>query len=429
MLAAADSIDDDLPIEDAEQSQNNQVDNLATKVADQNLDDRRIEIQITDAVSEKETIKFKIQVKTDLPSFVESRGHEFNVERTHHEFSWLHSSFSENPLYAGYLIPPKPQKPDFSTPSKQLHDISEKEKELPKEDMAFLKTDLEDKYLAQFKKAVSTHEIFLRRICQHKVLRNDHDLRIFLSYDGELNVRSKNAKERVTGWFKKGELVIQAVFNDRVKDPDAFFEKNRVFINEYELRIDNGKKKSKEVTKEYGLISKELMAIMSDIKKMTAYESRNPEARKIALDRCLNIVCRDLPKIQKWEGRMGSDSELKLVDLMRYYVAETESVKELLTRRQQSLDDLDRKIRDLEAAKIKNKNVQHFEQRKNNAYDHKEKLAKVGKEELVRFEENREEAFTKNLEEHAALQLKHSKQKINVLENMIKALESAEGEL
>lgn len=68
--------------------------------------------------------------------------------------------------------------------------------------------------------------------------------------------------------------MIQAVFNDRVKDPDAFFEKNRVFINEYELRIDNGKKKSKEVTKEYGLISKELMAIMSDIKKMTAYESR-----------------------------------------------------------------------------------------------------------------------------------------------------------
>ena len=29
---------------------------------------------------------------------------------------------------------------------------------------------------------------------------------------------------------------------------------------------------------------------------------------------------------------MGSDTELKLVDLMRYYVAETESVKELLTR-------------------------------------------------------------------------------------------------
>ena len=29
---------------------------------------------------------------------------------------------------------------------------------------------------------------------------------------------------------------------------------------------------------------------------------------------------------------MGSDTELKLVDLMRYYVAETESVKELLIR-------------------------------------------------------------------------------------------------
>ena len=32
--------------------------------------------------------------------------------------------------------------------------------------------------------------------------------------------------------------------------------------------------------------------------------------------------------------------------------------------RQQSLDDLDRKNRDLEAAKSKNKNVQHFEARK-----------------------------------------------------------------
>ena len=139
MLAAADSIDDDLPIESSIAEQHDPVDHLASKVADQNLESRRLEIQITDAVSEKETIKFKIQVKTDLPSFVESRGHEFKVERTHHEFSWLHSSFSENPLYAGYLIPPKPQKPDFSSPSKQLHDISEKEDKIPKEDIAFLK--------------------------------------------------------------------------------------------------------------------------------------------------------------------------------------------------------------------------------------------------------------------------------------------------
>ena len=197
MLAAADSIDDDLPIESAEpiRNENDPVDNPNLDYKE--LESGKLEIQITDAVSEKETIKFKVQVKTDLPSFVESRGREFKVERTHHEFSWLHGSLSENSLYAGYLIPPKPQKPDFSSPSKQLHDISEKEDKLPKEDIAFLKvifdnllsfhilkaptymikmryfqTDLEDKYLAQFKKAVSTHEIFLSRICQHKILRS-----------------------------------------------------------------------------------------------------------------------------------------------------------------------------------------------------------------------------------------------------------------
>ena len=69
-------------------------------------------------------------------------------------------------------------------------------------------------------------------------------------------------------------MAIQAAFNDRVKDPDPFFEKNRVFINEYELRIDNGKRKSKDVTKEYGLISKELMAIMVEIKRMAASEAK-----------------------------------------------------------------------------------------------------------------------------------------------------------
>lgn len=139
MLAAADSIDDDLPIENSEADPvPDPVESLAEKVMEQALEGK-LEIQITDAVSEKETIKFKIQVKSDLQSYTESRGREFKVERTHHEFSWLHSSLSENQMYAGYLIPPKPQKPDFSSPSKQLHEISEKEEKLPKEDIAFLK--------------------------------------------------------------------------------------------------------------------------------------------------------------------------------------------------------------------------------------------------------------------------------------------------
>lgn len=428
MLAAADSFDDDLPIESPEPISEAEISKDEPN-KDHVAGNGKLMISITDAVSERETVKFMIQVNSDLPSYVESRGREFKVSRTHHEFSWLHSSLSDNPMYAGYLLPPKPQKPDFSMPSKKLHEINETEEKFPNEDVSIMKSELEAQYLAQFKKAVAAHEVFLQRICQHQTLRNDHDLRIFLSYDGELNVRSKNTKERLTGWLRKGELVFQAAFNDRVKDPDEFFEKHKVFINEYELRIDNGKRKSKDVAKEHAAISHEVVHILAEFKRMSISEAKNPEARKIALDRVLATVCRELPKVQKWEARMGSDTELKLIDLMRYYVAETESVKDLLLRRQKSLDDLDRKTRDFEAAKIKNKNVISCETRKKLAQENVDKLLTTGREELDLFNETRSESFLKNLEEHASLQAKHSRQKIAAFESMIKALEAAEGEL
>ena len=64
--------------------------------------------------SEKETIKFTINVKTRIGSYVSQRGSdEFKVVRSYTDFSWLHSSLSENDLYSGLLIPPKPYKPDF----------------------------------------------------------------------------------------------------------------------------------------------------------------------------------------------------------------------------------------------------------------------------------------------------------------------------
>ena len=132
--------------------------------------------------------------------------------------------------------------------------MKEDEERLGKEQVEVLKAELEAEYLALFKKAVAIHELFISRICQHELLRwplpafsgtkltgtltvrNDHDLRIFLTYDGELNVRGKNAKEKLTGWFSKGQQAIDTIIADKVIDPDDFFEEKKNWLNEYHTR-------------------------------------------------------------------------------------------------------------------------------------------------------------------------------------------------
>ena len=54
------------------------------------------------------------------------------------------------------------------------------------------------------KKTVRHHENFLKRVAEHEKLAHDHDLRIFLTFKGDLEVRSQNAQEKVKGFFKFG---------------------------------------------------------------------------------------------------------------------------------------------------------------------------------------------------------------------------------
>ena len=47
------------------------------------------------------------------------------------------------------------------------------------------------------------HEVFLKRIAEHAIMRNDHNFRVFLEYEKELSVRSKNKKEKITSMWKR----------------------------------------------------------------------------------------------------------------------------------------------------------------------------------------------------------------------------------
>ena len=67
-------------------------------------------------------------------------------------------------------------------------------------------------------------------------------------------------------------------------------------------------------------------------KSETNWTNFSSEARKVGLDKICNVVSLHLPKLKKWEVRAGTDTELKLNDLFKYYDYETSAAKDLLYR-------------------------------------------------------------------------------------------------
>lgn len=61
--------------------------------------------------------------------------------------------------------------------------------------------------------------------------------------------------------------------------------------------------------------------------------------------------------LQKLEGRVASDEDLKLSDTLRYYMRDSAAAKDLLYRRSRSLADYEAANKALEKARTKNKEV------------------------------------------------------------------------
>ena len=81
------------------------VSNSATVPVDLTDGDAILNVDISDALSEVDKVKFTVHTRTSMPRFEKT---EFSVIRLHEEFIWLHDTFADNPDYAGYIIPPPP---------------------------------------------------------------------------------------------------------------------------------------------------------------------------------------------------------------------------------------------------------------------------------------------------------------------------------
>ncbi|XP_016001588.1 sorting nexin-5 isoform X1 [Rousettus aegyptiacus] len=398
--------------------------------------DPSLQIDIPDALSERDKVKFTVHTKTTLPTF---QSPEFSVTRQHEDFVWLHDTLTETADYAGLIIPPAPTKPDFDGPREKMQKLGEGEGSMTKEEFAKMKQELEAEYLAVFKKTVSSHEVFLQRLSSHPVLSKDRNFHVFLEYDQDLSVRRKNTKEMFGGFFKSVVKSADEVLFSGVKEVDDFFEQEKNFLINYYNRIKDSCAKADKMTRSHkskyhsptshltfympAVHIKRAVLVSADV--ADDYIHTAASLHSLALEeptvikKYLLKVAELFEKLRKVEGRVSSDEDLKLTELLRYYMLNIEAAKDLLYRRTKALIDYENSNKALDKARLKSKDVKLAEAHQQECCQKFEHLSESAKEELSNFKRKRVAAFRKNLIEMSELEIKHARNNVSLLQSCI----------
>ncbi|XP_062503796.1 sorting nexin-6-like [Corticium candelabrum] len=373
--------------------------------------DTTLIVDISDALSEQDKVKFTVHTKTTLPFFKKS---EFNVVRLHEEFVWLHDRYLENDDYAGILIPPSPPRPNFDESREKLAKLGQAEGTMTKSEFQKMKVELEAEYLATFKKTVAMHEVFLSRLASHSTLRADPSFKVFLEYEKELSVRGKNKKEKLGSLWKDLTKSVDEALIGGHKDSDEFFEHERVFLVEYNKRVKEAAVRCDRMAKSHKVVANCHIAISTHFGTLGTSDTQG-------LSRFMNKLAEVFDRIRKVEGRVSSDEDLKLGDLLRYYDNDTKAAKDLLYRRMRSLVNFENSNKALEKARTKSKDVEAAQKNQQIAKEKFDTLSDIGKEELQEFRTRRLAAFKKGLVELTELELKHAKAQLKLMTEFLTA--------
>lgn len=375
--------------------------------------DTSLQVEISDALSEQDKVKFTVHTKSTLKVFKQP---DFTVVREHEEFVWLHDRFVENEEYAGIIIPPAPPKPDFDEPRHKLAKLREGEEAMTKEEYTKMKQELEAEYLATFKKTVAMHENFLKRLAAHPTLRNDHNYQVFLEFTGDLSVRTKNTREKLGSLFKGfSKSIDESIVLKNQKEVDPWFESEKKFLDEYHVKVRDATRQADKMTKSHKRLADSLIGVATYV----ALVSVGKDDPLAPLCKKTSDTCE---KLRKLEGRVASDEDLKLSDLLRYYERDSQAALDLLYRRTRSLANFESANKKLETAKAKSKGVHDAEANQQTCKEKFDKLSEVGRDELNSFKERRVATFKKNLVELSELEVKHAKAQVAILRVALAAL-------
>nr|XP_031546772.1 LOW QUALITY PROTEIN: sorting nexin-32 [Vicugna pacos] len=317
--------------------------------------DSSLSVEISDAVSERDKVKFTVQTKSCLPHFAQT---EFSVVRQHEEFIWLHDAFVENEEYAGLIIPPAPPRPDFEASREKLPKSGEGDSSVTREEFAKMKQELEAEYLAIFKKTVAMHEVFLQCLAAHPTLRQDHNFSVCLEYGQDLRVRGKNRKELLGGFLRNivksaDEALITGMSG--LKEVDDFFEHERTFLLQYHIRIQDACLQADRVIHSHKTcLAEGFNPISAALNSLGTQEVNQLKMSFLKLAELFE-------RLRKLESRAASDEDLKLSDLLRYYMRDSQAAKDLLYRRLRSLADYENANKALDKARTRNREVRTAE--------------------------------------------------------------------
>jgi len=390
---------------------NNNFTSIEAEVDLDSVDSGSLQVKISDALSERDKVKFTVQTNTGMPEFQKS---EFSVLRFHEDFLWLHDVIQENPTYAGFIIPPKPQTPDFYPSQDKLQKLGDSESGvLTKEEYAKVKQELEAEYLAIFKKTVAQHEVFLQRLANHPSMKNDRNFHVFLEFESELNVRGKNKKEKLVGMFstfqKTGD---ELLLGNTQKDVDDFFENEKTFLVNYNQQLKEASLKADKATFARKELADNFIKLSASIIKIASVEGPK-------LESFLSKLSDTLEKVRKIESRLAADEDLKLTDCMKYHCWDTTAAKDLLFRRLRCLANYEKANKELDLARTRNKDVAAAENRQSEACATFEKLSNSARAELAMQKKTRVEHIRSSLEQLVELEIKQGKAYCELLKEAI----------
>ncbi|TKR60723.1 hypothetical protein L596_027926 [Steinernema carpocapsae] len=392
------------------------------RTEDVDLGDRSLVIDISDALSERDKVKYTVHTKTSLSNFSKP---DISVVREHEEFMWLHGCLVETESYAGFIIPPHPPKPDFDSSREKLQKLGEGESTMTKEEFQKSKNELEQEYLATFKKTVAMHEVFLCRLAAHPVLRNDPNFKIFLEYEDDLSVRGRNRREQVGSIWKNFQKSADEVLLSGQKDSDEFFEHERNYLVEYHSLVKETTAKSDRCTRNRKQVSDSYAKLAGCMERMIRFEQPKNDHDVL---RQLVKNHEVLERLKKSEARISTDEELKQSDTLRYFTRESQAAKDLLYRRLRCLANYESANKNLERARARNRDIAKHETEQQEACKKFEDINVVAKKELQDMKKRRVEAFKKNLMDLAEFEVKQAHNQLSLLQSTLTLLKAKRNE-
>ncbi|KAI3389769.1 hypothetical protein SNEBB_005861 [Seison nebaliae] len=377
-------------------------------------DDQSLKVDISDALNEKNRVKFTINTNTKLREF---KAPSFTVTRYHDDFVWLRDRFAENAQFAGFIIPPPPPQPDFSIPHLKLSKLCSEEQSMTKKEFQTAKADLENEYLALFKKSVNIHEVFLQRIASHEQFRFDTNFKVFLEYENDLMAKGRSFGEKFTARLSKITKSADEKLFQNQREPDEFFEEQKEFLTNYNRAIRDAAGKASKFCINQDIVSDQYLHLKSGFLALSGSSTNS------AFGSYVHRMSDIFEKLQKPEKRYSSDIDLKLADILQYFNRESRAALDLLYRRSRSFADLDQANRTVERSRMKGKDVEITEKQRDNKKSIFESISTTSKIELEQFKENRVNMVKQNLVELSQLMSKQTASEIKILEKLVEGLE------